>query len=247
MNCIKVRSLLGPWLDSELDARTTVEIEQHLQACSDCRRRLDAERQVEAGLAEILREERMPRAVWDRLQAATRPRPLLRLRWAWLAAAAAVIVAVVSMLPQPGARPEGLLGELVASHRATDAPLMLVSSEVDAVTGFLAGHGAPGWAPPASGVQAGHELRLLGASTEPLDGSSALQVRMTCCGRPVSIYLLDKSALDALPEAWQRDLHGGRVARQAVDDLIAITWIEGERLMTVLSPHDVPVEALRQA
>src|SRR5262245_46792904 len=36
MKCDEVRPLQGPYLDSELDAKTTLEIEQHLKSCSEC-------------------------------------------------------------------------------------------------------------------------------------------------------------------------------------------------------------------
>ncbi len=54
MKCEEVQTLHGPYLDSELDARVSLEIEQHLKACPDCARvfadaeKLDA--RLKAGL-----------------------------------------------------------------------------------------------------------------------------------------------------------------------------------------------------
>ena len=57
MKCHDVRPLLMAYLDSELDTRTTVELEEHLEACPSCRRRFEAEGRVERALTEPLRTE----------------------------------------------------------------------------------------------------------------------------------------------------------------------------------------------
>ena len=51
MRCEEVQSLHGPYLDSELEARSTLEIEQHLKSCPDCAR-LFAEEAEAGGAAE---------------------------------------------------------------------------------------------------------------------------------------------------------------------------------------------------
>src|SRR5512142_1846738 len=38
MNCERVRSLLGAYVDGELDLVTALEIEEHLRGCESCRR-----------------------------------------------------------------------------------------------------------------------------------------------------------------------------------------------------------------
>ena len=48
MRCDEVQSLQGPYLDSELDARTSLEIEQHLKACPECARLFAEEEKLEA-------------------------------------------------------------------------------------------------------------------------------------------------------------------------------------------------------
>ena len=36
MRCHEARKFLGPYLDSELDTRTSQEIELHLESCPQC-------------------------------------------------------------------------------------------------------------------------------------------------------------------------------------------------------------------
>ena len=88
MNCNQARTLLAPWLDDELDARATTEIESHLRACSRCQERFAAEERVETLIGKQLRAERMPDDVWNRLQGRIGQREVLR--WPRLAAAAAL-------------------------------------------------------------------------------------------------------------------------------------------------------------
>ena len=48
MKCDEVQTLHGPYLDSELDARTSLEIELHLKACPHCARLFAEEERLEA-------------------------------------------------------------------------------------------------------------------------------------------------------------------------------------------------------
>jgi len=38
MKCDEVQTLHGPYLDSELDAKNSLEIQQHLKTCPGCAR-----------------------------------------------------------------------------------------------------------------------------------------------------------------------------------------------------------------
>ncbi len=48
MKCDEVQTMHGPYLDSELDAKTTLEIEQHLAACPACARLFAEEQKLNA-------------------------------------------------------------------------------------------------------------------------------------------------------------------------------------------------------
>ena len=47
MNCMKIRSLFGPYIDSELTVDQGKEVEQHIKDCHACREELDVMRKVE--------------------------------------------------------------------------------------------------------------------------------------------------------------------------------------------------------
>ena len=83
MKCDEVQTLHGPYLDSELDAKTTLEIEQHLKACPACARLFAEEEKLEARMMAGLNRGPRTAALWEQIEravvaagsAASRPRP----------------------------------------------------------------------------------------------------------------------------------------------------------------------------
>ena len=58
----------GPYLDSELDARTSLEIEQHLKTCPECARLFAEEEKLESRIkASLKRGQRTP-ALWAQIE-----------------------------------------------------------------------------------------------------------------------------------------------------------------------------------
>ncbi|HHT9118074.1 MAG TPA: anti-sigma factor family protein [Candidatus Hypogeohydataceae bacterium YC38] len=57
MNCNEVRQFINLFLDSELDARSTLEVSEHLSACESCSRRFTQERKIEGALTSIFSQE----------------------------------------------------------------------------------------------------------------------------------------------------------------------------------------------
>lgn len=68
MKCDEVQALHGPYLDSELDARTTVEIQQHLKACAECVRLFDEEEKLEARIKAGLKQGPRTPALWAQIE-----------------------------------------------------------------------------------------------------------------------------------------------------------------------------------
>jgi anti-sigma factor RsiW len=120
VTCAEANRLIGPWLDDELDVRTTTEVGAHAARCPTCRR----EKEELLALRDTARE-RLPRfdpppGLEDRLLRGVRASAVPRLRPArrWMreiglmAAAAAVAVVATSSL-QRGNDPAG---EIVDAH-----------------------------------------------------------------------------------------------------------------------------------
>jgi anti-sigma factor RsiW len=77
MKCDELQPLQGPYLDSELDARTSLEIEQHLESCPNCTRVFAEEQQFAVRLKAGLNHGQRTAALWDQIErsvsAASRP------------------------------------------------------------------------------------------------------------------------------------------------------------------------------
>jgi anti-sigma factor RsiW len=70
MKCDEVQTLHGPYLDSELDAKTSLEIEQHLKACPGCARFFAEEEKLEARIKAGLRLGPGTPALWAQIERA---------------------------------------------------------------------------------------------------------------------------------------------------------------------------------
>jgi len=64
MNCIQTQELLGPYLDSELDARTVQEIRAHLVECDECANLYQAEERFNRVVSTALGRETKDGAFW---------------------------------------------------------------------------------------------------------------------------------------------------------------------------------------
>jgi anti-sigma factor RsiW len=82
MKCNEVQTMQGPYLDSELDAKTTLEIEQHLTACPACARLFAQEQKLEARMTAGLNRGSRTAGLWAQIErevtvaaSASRPQP----------------------------------------------------------------------------------------------------------------------------------------------------------------------------
>ncbi len=72
MNCQEIRSLCGPYLDSELDAKTSLEIQEHLAICAPCAQVFAAEEKLNAQLTVRLRRGEVTADLWSAIEARVR-------------------------------------------------------------------------------------------------------------------------------------------------------------------------------
>jgi hypothetical protein len=241
MNCNQARTLLAPWLDDELDARATAEIESHLQACARCQERFAAEERVETLIAESLRDERMPEAVWDRLQDRIGGRNVLR--WPWMAAAAALLLVALTLTwldrPEP---PELIRHQMLAHQAGADAfvPVERTASMLEPITAFLRGR-ETGWTPPGAGEHDGHVVEWVGAETGEVDEQEALSVRVICCDEAVTVFVMDADTVAGFPDELATAINKGETVRTSLDGVLADTFRDGEVLVSIVSEHDTSI------
>lgn len=68
MKCDQVQTLHGPYFDSELDAKTSLEIAQHLKACPACARGFAEAEKLEARMAAGLNRGPRTAALWEQIE-----------------------------------------------------------------------------------------------------------------------------------------------------------------------------------
>ncbi len=68
MKCDEVQTLQGAYIDSELDARTTLDVQQHLAACPACARAFAEEQKLEARITAGLKQGRRTEVLWARIE-----------------------------------------------------------------------------------------------------------------------------------------------------------------------------------
>src|SRR5437879_5115438 len=73
MRCHEARRFLGAYLDSELDAKTSYEIEQHLESCPDCAGVFAAEQKLDARILTTLRQGQRTQGLWESMEARIKP------------------------------------------------------------------------------------------------------------------------------------------------------------------------------
>jgi anti-sigma factor RsiW len=99
VNCKDLEALLDPYLDGELDAAQRSSVEQHLESCADCRRRLDDLRALHKALQSPDLRFKASDTLKQRLRgelakaAAHEARP----RWPRYAAAAAIFAVALTL------------------------------------------------------------------------------------------------------------------------------------------------------
>lgn len=73
MKCNEIRNLVLAYLGSELDAKTTQEMELHLQTCAECAELFEQERKFNERAFRVLRVGQFTPAVWEKVESRLRP------------------------------------------------------------------------------------------------------------------------------------------------------------------------------
>ncbi len=81
MKCQEIHKLIGPYLDSELDAKTSLDIEEHLQTCDGCAGLAEAERRCDERIFSVLRRGEKTPELWQRLEARVAAPSFLHRLW----------------------------------------------------------------------------------------------------------------------------------------------------------------------
>jgi hypothetical protein len=162
MDCRKAEEMLHAWIDGELDEAERTELTAHLSECAACAKKLAEYRHLDALLAQLDAQTKMPAGLFGRIMGAvdreSTPKKGRTYRWArWAASAAAILFLGVTagLLWRGGVlnTPMGQLTKYNAAEEAApqEAPKMLTDASADDVEasggdlgrGYSAGEPAP--------------------------------------------------------------------------------------------------------
>src|SRR5881296_3504018 len=94
MKCAEVRKFVRLYLDSELDAKHSFEVERHLESCVECAGLFDAEKKFDQRLGRFSRDGQPTPALWEKIEAQIAPSGSRGIKWHWpIALAASVVIA----------------------------------------------------------------------------------------------------------------------------------------------------------
>ena len=202
MTCTETLPLLELELDGELDARSVLEVRDHLARCAACGRQMASLRALgEAARAHLVSFE-LPSGLERRLPGFSRSRRP-RILWAAGALAAAAAVAIYAV-PRRG---DALLDEAVAAHARSlqlDHAIDVQSGDQHTVKPWF--EGKVGFAVPVRDYAASG-FQLAGGRLDYLDGRPAAALVYRRGKHLINLFVLDaRGAGDAPPR--REDLRG---------------------------------------
>jgi len=95
MKCAEVRKFVRLYLDSELDAKHSFEVEQHLESCAECAGLFEAEKKFDQRLGRFLRRDTATRPLWKKIEALIAPSRSRGIKALWPVALATSLILFV--------------------------------------------------------------------------------------------------------------------------------------------------------
>jgi anti-sigma factor RsiW len=105
VKCNEARKLLNPYLDSELDTKSSLEVEQHLASCTECAGLFEAESKFDARVRDALRGGERTPALWDAVESRLHPAHDVISNFRWVLAAAVAVALLAGIWFVRAARP----------------------------------------------------------------------------------------------------------------------------------------------
>ncbi len=256
MKCTQVRCYVSPYLDSELDGKTTFEISRHLEICPACARLFALEAELDRAIFErVKRPEGDESVVLERaLERILSPRGMTHRGWLSAAAALLLVLGAWATWRRSGHPAAPALVTLVAGDHLKylrgEAPFECTSSEAHEIEAFL----TENLEQAACTLPAGEPWEIQGARICRFEGTRIGLVTLRYRGVPISVGDLPAGAeplpADALAAADTGhcfELSGGRgmIGRTACGLRVAFGDVEVARLAEVIAAagSDVPESA----
>jgi anti-sigma factor RsiW len=208
MKCAEVRKFVRLYLDSELDAKNSFEVEQHLESCAECAGLFEAEKKFDERLGRFLRGGQATRALWENVEAQIAPKRFAKLRAFWPAALAAGLFIGAGVVFLTKSRSLDLADAVEECHSAYVHQVTTpefsgpVPEKVAQQFGGRLDAGAFSYRPSESAFTSS------GARLCHVEGVPVALILGHCGETPVSMIVFKKSEVDHFPET-KRKLESG--------------------------------------
>ena len=208
MKCAEVRKLVRLYLDSELDAKHSFEVEQHLESCVECAGLFEAEKKFDVRLGRFLRDGHATRALWENIEVQIAPVRRGKLRALWPIALAASVVIAAGAVFLTKSRGLDLANAVEECHSAYVHQLTVpefngpVPEKIVQQFGGRLDAGAFAYRPSE------RAFTTSGARLCHVEGVPVALILGHCAETPVSMIVFRKSELDHFPQT-KRKLESG--------------------------------------
>jgi anti-sigma factor RsiW len=208
MKCAEVRKFIRLYLDSELTAEHSLEIEQHLESCGECAGLFDAEKKFDERLGQFLRRGLATPALWEKIETQI-ARPHSRgIKALWPLALAASVIIAAGIVVFAKSRTLDLANAVEECHSAyvhqitTPEFRGAVPEKIAQQFGSRLDAGAFAYRPSEPAFTS------TGARLCHVEGVPVALILGHCAETPVSMIVLKRNELDHFPQT-KRKLESG--------------------------------------
>jgi anti-sigma factor RsiW len=208
MKCAEVRKLVRLYLDSELDAKNSFEVEQHLESCAECAGLFEAEKKFDERLGRFLRRGPATRALWEKIESQIAPSRSHGIKALWPFALAASLVVATGMILFAKSRTLDLANAVEECHSAYVHQITTPEFNGPVPEKIAQQFGGRLDAEAFAYRSSEPTFTSSGARLCHVEGVPVALVLGHCANTPVSMIVLKKSELDHFPQT-KRKLESG--------------------------------------
>jgi len=241
--CEEVRQAIPLLLDDELDAEYTLEVEEHLSACGDCREMLEHEGNLRLLLRRAADSISAPialrRRLRDTLERESKP------YGAWLRGAPAVAAAAILAAFIWRGAGDGLTNDLdeVTQRHRVDVPMDVVAADIAPVQKYFRARLPFSVELPRPALESNSTQMMLGGRVIRLQDRDTAYVRYETPRGRVSIFVQDNpGTYNASEVAPGYRLGNRRVSLHRVRGYTTMRWVSRGLVYSVVSElpeHDL--------
>ena len=243
MRCEEVRQFISAYLDSELDTKNNLQVEEHLEQCAQCRSAYEAQYKFEHNIRQHLTSDKSTQEAWQRAlhKLKTRPSPRLRILQAAGLTVILLVLAVFGVY-RWNASHQDLSRFAVISHErfvADQLPLVIHSSSAEEIENYFKDKLSFELEIPQTLPFKG--ARLAGARMCHLNKVPVAYLVYYIDNKPVSVFLMHEEEAVRFRQVRDKDLQiPENMKYHRIGDKLVMTCKAKKAILTALGQVDEP-------